>query len=470
MRAPIRCVYSCALACACGPESRQAELDEVCGEASPFRLLELDAGERLVSARRIGERYWLVIGDDEASRVVSMEECGDDPIEVARDVYAPFEHERWPGRVLACTERYEGAMVVLDPTGVDAPRVVMEAPGCRGTPTDHGIVGVVERDDETNTLALVPYPDDLDGPASAAIVLADRTRGEPFLPQYAVRGDDVFVVDDNQDLVRIALPSGEIAVEQPAVGEWGITADATVLAWRDYDPAIDPTEFAIATIQLRNRIDARTLTFDAVQFLSGIPLSSERYLGLRGGTKDAYVTQLVDLETFETRELPGDLRVWRELSDGRLLTSNGLFGRLSLLDLLTGEATPLADVGSNGWHSSGDDDAIIRASSPNADETPIWRVPLDGSAATKLAHRVSRLYWFELVGRIVTPIDVVEDDIGDLVEIDPDSLDERMIDHDVQATVMRRGEPATFHERDILYAVDDAERSGVWVARLGVLD
>jgi hypothetical protein len=371
-----------------------------------------------------------------------------------------FEHERWPGRVLGCSAPEGGAIVVLDSAGVDPPRTVMAAPACRGTPTEHGIVGVLERDAASHTLLLVPWPAELDGPATDAIVLADSTRGEPFHPDYAVRGDDVFTVDANHDLLRIALPSGATSVEQPSVGEWGVGTDGRVLAWRDFDPLVDPLAYAVGTLHLRDRNEGRTVDLEGVALHSLPPISSTDWFG----TRAADTTRFVELPTFATLDVPGDHRVVNQLLDGRLLISDGARGPLAILDPYSGNRTELADVAGE-TRSDFDHVDVFAAATSAVQEAAVWRVPFDASPAVALAERASR-DWFEIDGRIVTPLDVDGDGLGDLVQIDPATLEERVIDDHVVASYQAHGAHATFHARDIVYSVLDGERTGIWVARL----
>jgi hypothetical protein len=460
-----RCSFVLAVA-ACGPDvTTPAELDEVCGAPSPFRLLELDEDERLLGVRRIDERFWFVVGDvhdDTSSRVISTSECGDDPVEVARDVFWPFEHERWPGRVLACSEPNRGAMLDLDPLGVAAPRVVMADPACRGTPTDHGVVGVVPIDETASTLALVPYPADIDGPASEAIVLADPVRGDPFWPDYQVRGDDVFTVDMNHDLLRIGIVTRETVLEQSAVGEWGITPDGRVLAWRDVVPGAEPLDFPVGSLSMRDRIDGRTIRFESITLHWLPPVPSNDYMSFRQ-EGDTPVATLVDLVTFDTIELPGDRRIASTVSGGRLLLSDGSIGRLSIYDPDSRDELMLADVRGMTWRRDEDHMFVLEVF---ADQAPLWRLPLDGSSAERVANRATD-EWFDIGDRIVTPLDVDDERVGDLVLIDPESLEERRIDERVYANVLGH-DHAVFHERDLVYAVVDGERSGIWVARLAM--
>src|SRR6187455_244051 len=119
MRSPsIMGVGVLAVLSGCGPDHVvEAELDEICGEVGPVRLLELDDDELFAGrVERIADRLYFVVGDavtqsdapfDENSsgedtpmptspRVVSTGPCGEEPRAIADRVDFAYEDERWP--------------------------------------------------------------------------------------------------------------------------------------------------------------------------------------------------------------------------------------------------------------------------------------------------------------------------------------------------------------------------------------
>jgi hypothetical protein len=193
------------------------------------------------------------------------------------------------------------------------------------------------------------------------------------------------------------------------------------------------------------------------------PVSSSDWLGTTLATDDE-LTRLVELPSFATRDLPSESRIASQLLDGRLLVAHGARGPLAVLDPRIGELVELADVAGELRGGSFDHVDVFAAASASVAEAAVWRVPLDSTPARQLATRATRA-WFELDGRIVTPL-AVEDGLGDLVAIDHETLAERLVDGHVVASVQGRGEHETFHERDIVYSVVDGDRSGIWLARL----
>lgn len=460
-------------AIACGPDQAReiARFEEVCGEPGPFRLLELDDDERLrPGSRKIDDRFYFVVGpaDGTSTRVVATGLCGESPVEIARDVSVVFERDRWPGRVLGCTAEPNSSMVVLDPSGVDPARVVSPAPACRGNETDLGIVGVVDNADTTRSLALAPHPSDLAAPAVPPVVLAASIRGEPFFPDYLVRGAAAaYTVTPTHDLLRIDLATTTSVVEQPGVAEWGVSMDDRTLAWRDVAEHGDGDPWSVGSVMLRDRVDGREIAFDDVQ-LQSIPigtLDADRlFLTLRG---DTTITRLVELPSLSVRDFPGEHRFMWEVFDGRLLMKSSFDGPYYLLDPVTGEETRLSELRSAVMQSGTDSFEIFVGSSLEGDnESELWRVPYDGSGDIKLARRVIVDFQLDLDGRIVTPLDLDDDLLGDLVTVDPESLHEELVDDRVVASLGPQGKTFGLHPREIVYGVVDDERSGVWIARL----
>jgi hypothetical protein len=120
----------------CGPEPvAQAELGEVCGAPSPFRVLALEPDEQLRTELplTVGDRVLYVVsklGVDEpgaaypdiaGTTVWATGPCGEDPVQVASGVSRLFTREEWPDVALGC-DGATGDVVLLDPSGVREPR------------------------------------------------------------------------------------------------------------------------------------------------------------------------------------------------------------------------------------------------------------------------------------------------------------------------------------------------------------
>jgi hypothetical protein len=97
---------------------------------------------------------------------------------------------------------------------------------------------------------------------------------------------------------------------------------------------------------------------------------------------------------------------------------------------------------------------------------PLRRLSFDGSAPEVLAHRVR--YGYRKLGdeRVVTRVDLLGvDAAGDLVVVEPESLDEHVVDQDVASGIVL-GAELGFGDDVVLYGVHDGDRSGVWAAAI----
>jgi hypothetical protein len=474
----------------CGPEAPAAELDDVCGEASPFRLLELDADERAMpyaTVRVLDERLWFVVGEavdplevaettpipslsPEHTRVITTGACGEAPVEVGRDVFSVFEDVRFPGVVLGCAGGSVGGdVVVLDPSGTTAPRVLMPAPACGGVWTDHGIVALVDPgfapDPPETSLMLVPYPDSADAEPIAPIVLADAIRLRYF-SLFQVVGDEVFAVNPADELVRISLPSGDTVVEQAGVATWSVAHDASMIAWVDVASVVDSEGFAVIG-QVSTRAGAGPELGAMPAELGGFQLHEDaEYLELMLGDGPPTTTRLHELPELLPLTFPPGQDVRFAWSEREWITIEEPLGRHHLVDPDAGTDVPLADVVGVAYPSSdGALEVLERDPIVPMSDGVLWRVPVDGSAPTKLAERASHLRrWID--EDLVTVVGADAHLIAELVEVEPGSLDELAIDDHVFHPSLSVPAVAPFDDRDVVYSVTDGDRSGVWVARI----
>ncbi|MFY0537120.1 hypothetical protein [Nannocystis pusilla] len=182
---------------ACGPEPiAQEELEEVCGEKGPFRILPLEPDRQLNYGwtTQVGDRLMFVTERIETSgenkffpdasepEVWSTGLCGESPALIASGISRIFTVDRWPDLMLGCDEE-TAEIVSLDPLGEREPHVVFagdpEAFGCALRWTDHGMLSIVPHDEDFGALMLSPYPDDPLTQTSEPIVLFDKVRITP---------------------------------------------------------------------------------------------------------------------------------------------------------------------------------------------------------------------------------------------------------------------------------------------------
>ncbi len=487
---------------ACGPDEplEPAELEEVCGEPSPFRVLELPAGEHALpgfSVMRVDDRILWLVGDadfvpsthehgyqpPEHTTLWSTGPCGQSPVVVAEDLDALFVNaETWPDHVLAC-DTATGDVLVLDPEGVRSPHVVASNVACGTTWTEHGIFATTAaRDDGTASLVFHPLAVDPWEPPPAPVVLVDSLRPDRYRlarsashDTFAVRGDELFALQANGELVTIDLIDGDRELERTDVFAFDLSADARWLLWQDAPTSTDDPHWAPGNVSLTDR-STGTTTLLAQAELSSMGLQSEdspSHLRLVLGKYFGDPTLVVLLPSLEMHVVPEGRWVNGPIEDGaRWLVSatkpNTLDTTQLLYDIEDGSETLLFD--GDGFFDYVDDGLELLEISMWIDEQAfdqgeLWHVPFDGTPELR-AHR-SSMHRFDLGDdRMITTLDIHGDWVGDLVVVDHDTLEERLVDSDVFAYSPRYNERDRFPDDAVAYVVDDGDRSGIWLARL----
>lgn len=104
---------------------------------------------------------------------------------------------------------------------------------------------------------------------------------------------------------------------------------------------------------------------------------------------------------------------------------------------------------------------------PMPEEAQLRFVPFDGSGARTLARAVTATYLRLADGRIVTPLHVDGQRRGELMLVDPETLDASHVDDDVFVVAsMVEADRELWGDAVVLYSVADGERSGIWIAGL----
>lgn len=483
---------------ACAPdEVTPAELDEVCGQPSPFRLLELDAGETVshvgqvafVDGRRVLQIGYLDEENAEASpattknEIWSVGECGENPIRLTADAEITGGYAVWPDVVLGCRAD-TGEIVTIDPHGERPPNVVFQLPDCRGEPTPWGVIGIQPHDEDTGALVLLPYPEDPWTQTASPRVLLDpiriRATPEPHMwPAYhevlRVFDDELFAIDAELDLVRLSLLDGSVTTEATNVREFEVSRDLHWIVWQDAtETETDNPEWPEGAIFSRDRTVGTTthLADTALAYTGFSPFDfiDEGFIRLYLGGFGTQPQRFFSTTSAATFEVPPGHRLRTTEVEGRWLDS-GLwgYGPFRLFDRESAAFVPLFDH--EGEIDFGEQRSLILQASARALLHDVWRlsgrlwsVTADGEREL-LANRVGRNYRMLADDRVVSVLDPDTKWRGDLVAVDRDSLEEQLVDTNVAggAWVLDDGETT-------LYGVSDRERTGVWLARLAPLD
>jgi hypothetical protein len=101
---------------------------------------------------------------------------------------------------------------------------------------------------------------------------------------------------------------------------------------------------------------------------------------------------------------------------------------------------------------------------PDGEEGELWLVT-DGDGPRLIAERATWHHWFMPDGRLLSGVDVNEKRIGELVVIDPDTLEEQRIDVAVFASHYSRPDPSS-DDTTVIYGIAEGRRRGLWLVRL----
>jgi hypothetical protein len=135
---------------------------------------------------------------------------------------------------------------------------------------------------------------------------------------------------------------------------------------------------------------------------------------------------------------------------------------LQTLDVQTGELGAIAEEPLGPHHFSYEVGGL--GFMPDGEEGELWLVT-DGDGPRLIAERATWHHWFMPDGRLLSGVDVNENKIGELVVIDPDTLEEQLIDVGVFATHYSRPDPSS-DDTTVIYGIAEGTRRGLWLVRL----
>jgi hypothetical protein len=489
------------LACGCADETivlEPAEFGELCGEVGPVRILALDPDRPLASvssSATIEERrilYVTYLGDEESPfegsppigerEQWSVGPCGEEPLLLAAgDVHLIYDgkvdyypESAWPEVPLVCDET-TGQISAVDPTGVRPSNLVFEAADCSLRKTDDGVLTIVPHDEESAALVLQRWPEDPWTMKAEPVVVHDSVR-LPAYPDMSHQGPgvteaDFLLITTADELVAVSRLDGELTTLATDVYEISFSHDGSgrYIAWRGTEVTNDDPNFPARPISLLDReTNEVTHLTDGTLTFGGIWIDELDIFSL--WIDDDQVQRFYRLPSLESFDVPSLLISAGVLDDTRVLVGELLSSGInySLLDMVTGELTPLSH--GTGRIFAWDGNAPVLFDDVSADDPfraagQVWRVPLDGEAEL-LARSATANGLFTTDRRVVTPLAVGADWTGSLIVVDPATLDEQVIDEDVLVFRPMQDDLEVEGDPVILYGVAHPERQGVWLARL----
>lgn len=397
---------------------------------------------------------------------LALAACGDEAIILAPAQLAELCGETGPVQILA-----------LDPT-----RALARVDHLR-IHDDRHLLWVSYRGDEV-TLGGFPAIGEQElwavGPCGETPVLLHQ--GQPRLIGLSkVWRDDLFVCDDTSGDVSIVDPFGEIPsrrvfqtsgciVKATQVSDFAVDPSGRWIAWQtlvedpiSLDGPVDLLDRETGVITPLGEASILQTILDPFEYVDLGLLHVRR----AADASDRFFRLDAGLESFDA---PSGRWVRSRIGDSRvILAHDWLDGPFEWLDLDTAATGPLfAAQGS--LRQIEDEMLVVEGVTCCADESAnrrvgkLWRVS-DEASPQLLARRVTLGYEQGGDGRIITPVDVRSDWTSSLIIVDPDTLDERVID----ASVLRfspgivgdiEGDPV------VLYTGVDAQEQGVWLARV----
>lgn len=446
-----------------------AKLDEVCGDAEPFRVLEVDAdaeaivgwSARFVDGWRILGVRFEGVGDEDGRRELwSVGPCGEDPVLLLEGVSSTSVYEDvWPDILVA-----DG--MVVHPRGLREPNVVF-AESIDARPTPHGRLGMREDAAGDFSIVLQPWPADPWTEAAETVVLVEHVRFPDDVAWGS--GDDAYAISLDDELVHVSLPDRSVEILASSVEDFRVGYELPYISWQHL-PSVDEPDAKTGQVVAWNRESEESIDITAQGWSPGVLMHvapGHDVILLTVGPDGATTRVIYDLPSLENREVEGSTGVvMRTIGDGRVLVQeHWAYGPFSMLDATTGSVTPFLDAVGPAWSS---DEAVYVPDGLRylpAEEASKYGVLkraryADGQADV-LAARVTA-DWVRLEDdQIATPVDVDGDDVGDLVAVEPETLDELPIDSHTLGLERDDAEANT-----VMYAVADGERAGIWVAKL----
>jgi hypothetical protein len=492
-------VVATGLTLSCGSDTVSAtvELAEICGQTEPVQLLGFEPGRELsfVYATQVGQRRIVRIGYEDAEHPYDMELwsvglCGEMPLKLDTGVSGVRTFQPYPDLVFVF-DRERTEIRALDPTGAHAPRAVFETPSPSGEylrETDAGLVGIWPDYEysPTGTLVLQPWPEDPWADDVELVVLLEgvgtyaETQGFSEWDVLAGGGDEVFVRTVDDELVRVSLHDGSVEVIATDIRAfelgYGAYDEDTLdwprryLIWQRSELTNDDPESPEGEILLLDREtgDLRSIGETALAYagLSAINWSPSGLLALpfpAGTRAGGLVLRLYDLASHTWVDVSDTLEPRYMLADDRhLIVREGPGAPLQTLDVQTGELGTISEKPLGPHHFSSDVRGL--GFMPDGEEGELWLVT-DGDGPRLIAERATWHHWFMPDGRLLSGVDLNEKKIGELVVIDPDTLEEQLIDVGVFATHYSRPDPSS-DDTTVIYGIAEGTRRGLWLVRL----
>ncbi|KIG12998.1 hypothetical protein DB30_00832 [Enhygromyxa salina] len=460
-----------------GPDA--AAFEELCGVEEPVRVLPLELDHANVSFQTsvVGGRYLVQLrtqpsAHNYATQVWSVGRCGEDPVKLYDGPDATvWVYEQQPAVPYIVVNDH---IVAHDLAGVAPPNPVFQTSGLWASPSDHGLVSILG-DGDVGTLALQRWPNDPLTQVAELVVLVDevKTHVSPnaspppnVFEVFHANNDEVFALTVADELVVVDLATLAVTTLAQDVREFDVGPSGRWLLWQSTEITNDDPDWHEGPVFMLDRESGESILLDETalryQVQSALTLEPLDVFCYQRSLASGYGRRCVQLSTLESYDALGafnnPLAFMTVANDTDAVIKFGT--TLTVVNSSTGEATVL--------HEGAKADLRIDAEHVNIlrkDTGELIQTTYSGQTRV-LAEYATREYQIGSDGRVVTPVAVNNDDIGQLVIIDPDTLDASYIAERVHERSL------ALHEDDdggliTSYAIvdSDPERAGVWVAK-----
>jgi hypothetical protein len=470
-------VVAASLACN-GSPSAPGSFDELCGQTDPVLLLSLEADQSpstipLHAIRRVGERLVYVVEEPEEHALFSVHStgtCGEDRALVVEGVDFLFDPRHAFGdAVLACREATD-EVLVLDPTGSRAPWPALVDVGCAALPVGAGVVGVRRHalGSDTGDLVYRSSLSDPDGPlevlaGDVLVPLVDTYFLFADIRRLRTFGDEVLALTSVGDILTIDVEQDTSWVEISDVAAFELSYDGGFILYQPGPPHPGGVFGEEREMLLRDRSTGEDLALGKSAFgtlSGGVQTGMVRVADrVTGGTNVVLLPSLQQLYFPPERFVNG-----RHPESGFVMwtpSSGGSSGILHVFDPDTETSMPVFDRRGS-WTYEEDQFLLLEKTGENA--YTLWERYLDDPAPVRVADDVFQPF-FVASDKLATIGDLEEDRHGTLYILDRDSGERIELDHRVNAFSGRLNWLHALGDA-FAYAVSDADRSGIYAARV----
>jgi hypothetical protein len=299
-------------------------------------------------------------------------------------------------------------------------------------------------------------------------VLLDKVKLDRYeWKSYHAGGDEAFAVTGDDELVRVSVTDGAVEVIATGVRSFDISRERTgehprrYLLWQRMEIENDDLELPAGELLLLDRVtnELRSLGVGRLQSAYETPLrlASRGVVAVRIRVDLLRLYRLPSLDYVDVDE---SIELRHLLADDRRMVvwANE---RWRFLDIETGKiSTPAGDPELRFWEDS-------RAVTLARGEGELLLLRGD-APPERIAKRATSRHLFLSDGRLISGVGLDRKEMGDLIMIDPETFEERLVDRGVLTSGFGLTQD---QDGDLLsYTILDGERAGLWLARLAPRD